>query len=62
MVEETIEERLHGRVVPAACPSLRPACSTSGWLSAFVAAHDELEQFFSSGVRQLAHPQVVHDE
>ena len=29
---------------------------------AFVAAHDQLEQIFGSGVRELAHAEVVHDE
>jgi hypothetical protein len=29
---------------------------------AFVAAHDQLEDVFSSGMRECAHPEIVGDE
>ena len=29
---------------------------------AFVASHDDLQQFFSGGERQLAHSEVIEDE
>ena len=63
MVEQAIEQRGDGGgVAEQLAPVVDGAVRREERGRALVAAHDELEEVFGGGVRQLPHAEVVDDE
>ena len=63
VVEQAVEHGAdRGRVAQPFSPVFHRSIGGQHGAGAFVAAHDDLQQFFGGGKRQLAHAQIVDDE
>ena len=63
VMEESVEQRGDGGVIPEEfSPVIDGPVRGEDGGGPFVAAHDELQEIFGGGVRELAHAEVIDDE